>query len=101
MGKHESEIDSPKTMSMKKKTVLIFLIFLTIGAHLFAQNYCIPQRFTDSYYFRSRDIQHDKDIIYGQAVDSKGKIQILDLDIFYPKRFVDSLDKRPLIILVN
>jgi acetyl esterase/lipase len=86
---------------MKKKTVLILLIFLTIGAHLFAQDYCVSQRFTDSYYFRSRDIQHDKDIIYGQAVDSKGKIQILDFDIFYPKKSLDSLGKRPLIMLVH
>jgi predicted esterase len=101
MGKHEPEINNPKTMSIKKKTVFILLIFWTIDAHLFAQDYCIPQRFTDSYYFRSRDIQHDKNIIYGQAVDSKGKIQILDLDIFYPQRCVDSLEKRPLIILVH
>lgn len=86
---------------MKKNTVCIHLLFLMISTNVFAQDYCIPQRFTDSYYFRSRDIQHDKDIIYGQTFDSKGKIQILDLDIFYPKLSVDSLEKRPLIMLVH
>ncbi len=72
-----------------------------IGAQIFAQNYCIPQRFTDSYYFRSKDIQHDKDIVYGKAVDYKGNIKILDLDIFYPKKSVDSTGKKPLIMLVH
>lgn len=101
MGKHVPEINNPKTMNSKKKIVLILLIFLTIGAHIFGQDYCIPQRFIDSYYFRSRDIQFDKDIVYGQALNYKGKIQILDLDIFYPKQSVDSLKKRPLIMLVH
>jgi hypothetical protein len=99
--KHEPEIDNPKNMSMKKKTVCILLSFAMISAHVFAQDYCIPQRFTDSYYFRSRDIQYDKDIEYGQTVDYTGKIQILDLDIFYPKKTVDSFGKRPLIMLVH
>lgn len=81
--------------------MLILVSLSLICVELFAQDYCIPHRFTDSYYFRSKDIQHDKDIVYGQALDYKGETQALDLDIFYPHLSIDKLKKRPLIMLFH
>ena len=83
------------------KNKFIFLVLIIVYSQLSAQEYCIPHRFFDNYYFRSRDIQLDKDIVYGQAINYKGKSEILDLDNYYPKQSVDTLDKRPLIMLVH
>ena len=88
-------------MNMNRKNLLIVLFTILMCSDLIAQNYCIPYRFTDNYYFRSRDIQHDKDIVYGQALNYKGDITTVDLDIFYPKFSVDSLKLRPLIMLIH
>ncbi|MBS0011350.1 MAG: prolyl oligopeptidase family serine peptidase [Bacteroidales bacterium] len=83
-----------------KNNLLLLLLTLTFS-QLSAQDYCIPHRFVDNYYFKSRDIQIDKNIIYGQAINYKGKNQMLDLDIYSPKKMIDSLNKRPLIMLIH
>lgn len=83
------------------KNKFIFLVLIIVYSQLSAQEYCIPHRFVDNYYFKSRDIQLDKDIVYGQAINYKGKSEILDLDIYYPKQSVDTLNKRPLIMLIH
>jgi len=83
------------------KNKFIFLVLIIVYSQLSAQEYCIPHRFVDNYYFKSRDIKLDKDIVYGQAINYKGKSEILDLDIYYPKQSVDTLNKRPLILLIH
>ncbi len=47
------------------KTKLILFGLFMILSQLSAQDYNIPHRFVDNYYFRSRDLQVDKNIIYG------------------------------------
>jgi poly(3-hydroxybutyrate) depolymerase len=84
---------------IKNILLLIFLCLIIIPSH--AQDYCIPHRFVDNNYFRSRDIQVEKNIEYGQAENYKGKTEILDLDILYPSADVDTMKKRPLIMLVH
>ena len=83
------------------KNYFILLFSWLIINQLPAQNYCIPHRFVDNYFFRSRDIQVDKNIIYGQAMNYKGNTEILDMDIYSPKKLVDSLNNRPLIMLIH
>ncbi len=85
------------------KTAIIFLfLYCTLNTiNLYCQNYCMPGRFTNEYYFQSRDIQVDKDIIYGHAIDENGKTILLDLDVFYPKFSVDNLKQRPFIMLIH
>ena len=80
---------------------LLLLLLSLIFTQLTAQDYSIPHRSVDNYYFRSRDIQVDKKIIYGQAQNYKGKTEFLDLDLYYPSAAVDSLKKKPLIILIH
>lgn len=83
------------------RNMIILLVSTMIFSSLSAQDFNIPSRFVDNYYFRSRDIQVDKSIIYGQAKDFKGKIETLDMDLYYPSASVDSLTKRPMILLVH
>jgi predicted esterase len=73
---------------------------LTSG-DLCSQNYCIPGRFIDNYYFRSRDIHLETNVIYGQAFNYKGKMEILDLDLYRPKESIDTLMKKPFIMLIH
>lgn len=84
-------------------TIQIFclLFLLLINNDLFSQSYCISNRFTDDYYFASRDIRAEKDIIYGKATNYKGRVTKLDMDIYYPKQSVDTLISRPLIMLFH
>jgi len=88
-------------MERTSKINLIILLLSLIFIPLNAQNYFIPHRFVDNYYFRSRDIQVDKNIVYGQAENYRGKTEILDLDLYYPSGAVDSLKIKPLIMLVH
>lgn len=83
------------------KNTLLCLFSLLFFNQLNAQDYCIPHRFVDNYYFRSRNIQVDKNIRYGQGENYKGKTEILDLDLYYPSAAVDSLKKKPLIMLIH
>jgi len=91
----------PIIMNMNRKNLLIVLFTILMCSDLIAQDYRIPYRFTDNYYFRSRDIQLDTDVIYGYAEDYRGKIISVDLDIFYPKLNIDTLGKKPLIVLLH
>lgn len=68
---------------------------------MFSQDYCIPNRFVDNYYFKSKDIHVEKNIVYSKAANYKGKETELELDIYYPKESIDDLDKRPLIMLFH
>ncbi len=89
---------------MKRKfKINLFIPFLlsSIFTQITAQDYCIPHRFVDNYYFRSRDIQVEEKIIYGKAENFKGKTEILDLDLYYPSAAIDPLKKKPLIMLVH
>ena len=86
-------------LTFKKNLLLVFLSLIII--QLSAQNYCIPHRFVDNNYFRSRDIKVEKDIVYGQAENYKGKTEILDLDVLYPSATVDTMKKRPLIMMIH
>ena len=86
---------------MKIKNGLILLTLSLICTQISAQDYCIPHRFVDNYYFRSQDIQVDKEIIYGQASNYKGNPETLDLDFYYPKASVDTLKEKPLIMLIH
>jgi predicted esterase len=83
------------------KINLIILLLSSILTQLNAQDYFSPHRFIDNYYFRSRDIKVNENIVYGQAQNHKGKTETLDLDIYYPSVDVDSLKNRPLIMLVH
>ncbi len=86
---------------MHKLILMYCLLFLLGATSIFGQNYCITNRFTDANYFKEKDIQVKDSIVYGKAKDWKGRKLALDLAIFYPKLSVDSLQKRPLIILIH
>lgn len=86
---------------MHKLILMYCLLFLLGTTSMLGQNYCIKNRFTDANYFKDKDIQVNDSIVYGKAKDWKGHKLALDLTIFSPKFLVDSLQKRPLIILIH
>ncbi|HTA81311.1 MAG TPA: alpha/beta hydrolase [Bacteroidia bacterium] len=78
---------------------LVAVLFISIAG--FSQSYCIPNRFTKADYFKDSAIECAESLVYGQAKDWEGDKTELDLTLFYPKRSVDLLKKRPLIILIH
>jgi acetyl esterase/lipase len=86
---------------MHKLILMYCLLFLLGATSIFGQNYCITNRFTDANYFKEKDIQVKDSIVYGKAKDWKGRKLALDLAIFYPKLSVDSIQKRPLVMLIH
>ncbi|MEE4116694.1 MAG: prolyl oligopeptidase family serine peptidase [Marinilabiliaceae bacterium] len=87
--------------SKSKINLFILLLLSSIFTQITAQDYSSPHRFVDNYYFRSRDIQVDENIIYGKAENFRGKTEILDLDLYYPSPAIDPLKKKPLLMLVH
>ena len=93
--------ESTKTGYMKMNHLLAFLFLYAIHIPFFGQEYCVRGRFTDGFYFRSRDIQHKESFVVGRAPNVKGKLQVLDMDICHPGDSVDTMVMRPLIMLVQ
>jgi len=87
--------------NMKSQTFFFTTLILLFCYNLFSQDYCIPNRFVDNYYFKSRDIHVKKNIVYSKATNYKGKKTQLELDIYCPKESIDDLEYRPLIMLFH
>lgn len=86
---------------MKSKAFFFITLIVLFSNNLFSQYYCIPNRFVDNYYFKSKDINVEKNIVYCKAANYKGKEIELELDIYYPKESIDDLKYRPLIMLFH
>lgn len=82
-----------------KLTSTIIAIIVTIGG-LKAQNICPSPRFLDSIFSNSQ-IKKDSNIVYAVSKNDVGQMQSLQLDIYYPQNSVDTMSKRPLIILIH
>src|ERR1700677_4404951 len=82
------------------KHIAALLIFLLQAVALFGQNYCIPQRFADSACFKAENIGV-KEVVYGRANDWRMNESVMDMLIMYPTPAVDTMKKRPLIMLIH
>ncbi|MCX7832749.1 MAG: T9SS type A sorting domain-containing protein [Ignavibacteria bacterium] len=83
-----------------KKYISIF-IFLLIFKLAFSQSYCIPGRFDTNYAFGINEIDTIGEIIYGQNVNWLGQNVMLDAIIAHPNFSLDSLNKRPFLLLLH
>jgi predicted esterase len=61
----------------------------------------MPQRYTDSTYFKDTDLAVNNALVYGKAKDWHGATVKLDMDIIGPSLSCDSLKKRPLIVIFH
>ena len=85
-----------------KKNKLIFTLSLVLTLNYISAQLCTPDnRYTNSEYFTSTQIDSLKNITYGTAINYLGKDQELKMDIYFPNNDIDSLAKRPLILLIH
>ena len=82
------------------KSILALCLVLTIN-NLFAQLCSDSNRFVNSEYFSNKQIDSLKNVTYGTAVNYLGEEQVLKMDFYFPKDDVDSLAKRPFILLIH
>lgn len=87
-------------MIIQKKYFFLFFSLLLIQ-EIFPQQYCIPGRFDTNYIFSFNDIDTLGDIVYGQNINWLGQTINLDAIIAYPKFSIDTLNKRPFILLIH
>ncbi|MBA2613268.1 MAG: T9SS type A sorting domain-containing protein [Bacteroidetes bacterium] len=84
---------------MQKKLSAVLLLLLVLHFTSLAQ-YCVgDNRFTQTPFFNAADIQEDS-VIYATALNWQGVNQNLKLNVFYPKNFVETLSKRPMILMI-
>ena len=84
---------------MFKKLFCCFVTCFIFNTVSFAQ-YCTgDNRFTQTPFFNSSDIQEDS-MVYATALDWQGVSKNLKLNVFYPKNNVETLAKRPMIMMI-
>lgn len=84
-----------------KKLITLWLVFGCLSG--WAQNnYCIENRFSQNYYFDSSQITVIPDVAYAVAKRwPSAVVDSLKLDFFAPNSTIDSLSKRPFILLIH
>ncbi len=87
-------------MIIRKKYFFLFF-YLFLIQEILPQQYCIPGRFDTNYTFSFNDIDTLGDIVYGQNINWLGQTINLDAIIAYPKFSIDTLNKRPFILLIH
>jgi len=83
---------------MKKIFVSIALFVSILNAY---SQYCNTNRFTEAPVFSNNQIDSDRGVIYGNALNYNGQYQDLIMNIHSPKLLNDTLEKRPLIVLMH
>jgi poly(3-hydroxybutyrate) depolymerase len=82
------------------KKFFVFILFFVSIFNVFAQ-YCNTNRFTELPVFTNDQIDSDLGIIYGNALNYNGQYQDLIMNVHSPKLLNDTLEKRPLIVLMH
>lgn len=81
---------------MKSTYQLLFLFFICYSTDGLSQFCTSDNRFTEVQYFSNSEVSSDLNVVYATNVlDYEGKLQDLDMDIYYPSESVETLDSRP------
>lgn len=88
------------TIPVIKKTIFLILL-LSYQLHSPAQYCTSDDRFTEVDFFSASQTIEIKDIPYGHALDFEGVLDTILLDIYYPDTLIDSLRKRPAVMLMH
>lgn len=81
-----------------------FTFFALFSFSIFSSSaqYCSnDNRFTNNPVFGDAEIVSNYSVQYGSAIDWQGNTQILDLDVHYPDLAIDTLAKRPFILMIH
>jgi poly(3-hydroxybutyrate) depolymerase len=81
----------------------LFLLFsFSLFANFVTGQYCTnDNRFTEQYFFSDNEVRTDTGIVYGNAVNWLGQNEVLSMNIHFPKNAVDTMAKRPLIVMIH
>jgi hypothetical protein len=86
---------------MKKILAVLITLFLLNSAAVYAQ-ICYPGRFSEVPLFDSADIRKDSNIVYATSKNVFTNVmQQLQMDVYYPDPNVDTMQNRPLIVLMH
>ena len=81
---------------------LLFTLCLILTIHHASAQVCNEEpRFTNTDYFSNIQIDSLKNVTYGEATDYKGNSQDLKMDVYFPNTELDTLKKRPFILLIH
>ena len=84
------------------KQKLLFTLCLVLTIHHASAQVCNEeQRFTNTHYFSNIQIDSLKNVTYGVAKDYRGNSQDLKMDVYFPNTELDTLKKRPFILLIH
>jgi len=85
-----------------KNVRLFFVLSLTITLNYATAQLCTgDDRFTNVDYFLNSDIDALTNVTYGNAINWQGNNEVLKLDFYFPNNVVDTLARRPFILLVH
>ena len=88
-----------KVMKSLRNIALFTISFLTFSI-VNAQN-CDSMRFTEMPVFTNIEVDSTINVVYGTAVNWLGISEDLQSNIYYPKFDLDTLEKRPFILLLH
>jgi acetyl esterase/lipase len=86
-------------LAFMKYYILLIIVFSVNS--IFAQLCTQDNRFTEVEYFTDNEIDTILDIKYGFATNNLGVIDSLYLDAFFPNNFIDTLNKRPVVVMIH
>ena len=84
----------------KQKLLYMFCLVLTMY-YATAQKCGLETRYTNIDYFSKSQIDSLKNVTYGDALNYVGDLQDLKMDVYFPNTDIDTLEKRPLILLIH
>jgi len=85
-----------------KKIKLIFTLSLVLTLNNASAQICEEDdRFTNSEYYSNKQIDSMKNVTYGKALNYKGVMVDLEMDIYFPNNGLDKMAKRPFILLIH
>ncbi|WP_299116726.1 ankyrin repeat domain-containing protein [uncultured Winogradskyella sp.] len=86
---------------MKSIKPLLIICFVLFTSYVSGQLCDQDKRFTSVEYFLDSQIDSLKNVTYGNAIDYKGKSQNLKMDFYFPDNKLDTVEKRPFILLIH
>ncbi len=87
---------------MNFNNLFFALFFLTIIISEASAQFCTQDnRFSSIEYFSSNEINSLTNITYGNAINEQGDAEALVLDYYFPNNSVDTMSKRPFILLIH
>lgn len=84
------------------KKIIFFCVLLILAKLKSNAQYCSGDtRFTEKQFFDSTEITIASNVQYGSALDYQGNNYALRMDLYYPNINIDTLNKRPFILLFH